>query len=244
MNENLTELVVVLDRSGSMEPVANDAIGGFNTFLKSQQEAPGEAKITVVQFNTQLYFYAANADVKSVKPLDTKTYVPGGGTALYDAVGLAIDETGKRLAAMEEKDRPSKVIFAILTDGEENSSCKYKGGEIKRMIERQRDVYKWDFVFLAAGEGAFKEAENIGMTRGKTMTFANSGENQSASYDSLAFYASNSRSMTSADYEKFSASINLQSVMNDVLDHKVTASTKVAVLTESTEQDTQDQSKP
>jgi hypothetical protein len=112
------------------------------------------------------------------------------------------------------------------------------------MIERQRDVYKWDFVFLAAGEGAFKEAENIGMTRGKTMTFVNSGENQSASYDSLAFYASNSRSMTSADYEKFSASINLQSVMNDVLDHKVTASTKVAVLTESTEQDTQDQSKP
>lgn len=240
MNENLTELVVVIDRSGSMEPVANDAIGGFNTFLKTQKEAPGEAKITVVQFNTQLEFYAANVDVKSVNPLDTTTYVPEGGTALYDAVGLAIDETGKRLAAMKEEDRPSKVIFAILTDGEENSSRKYAGGEIKKMIERQRDVYKWDFVFLAAGEGAFKEAEHIGMTRSKTMKFANSGVNQTASYDTLAFYASNSRSMKSADYEKFSASVNLQSVMSDVLDHKVTANTKVAV----TPEDENTQSKP
>ena len=239
MNENLTELVVVIDRSGSMEPVANDAIGGFNTFLKAQKEAPGEAKITVVQFNTQLEFYAANVDVKSVQPLDTKTYTPEGGTALYDAVGLAIDETGKRLASMKENDRPSKVIFAILTDGEENSSKKYRGNEIKKMIEHQRDVYKWDFVFLAAGEGAFKEAEHIGMQMSKTMKFANSGANQAASYDKLAFYASNSRSMKSADYEKFSASVNLQSVMSDVLDHKVTASTKVAVPTESDEQDAQ-----
>jgi len=239
MNENLTELVVVIDRSGSMEPVANDAIGGFNTFLKAQKEAPGEAKMTVVQFNTQLEFYAVNADVKSVNPLDTKTYTPEGGTALYDAVGLAIDETGKRLAAMEEKDRPSKVIFAILTDGEENSSKKYTGGEIKKMIERQRDVYKWDFVFLAAGEGAFKEAEHIGMQMSKTMRFANTGANQSASYDTLAFYASNSRSMKSADYEKFSASINLQSVMSDVLDNKVTADTKVSAVAEDEEDVTQ-----
>lgn len=239
MNENLTELVVVIDRSGSMEPVANDAIGGFNTFLKAQKEAPGEAKMTVVQFNTQLEFYAVNADVKSVNPLDTKIYTPEGGTALYDAVGLAIDETGKRLAAMEEKDRPSKVIFAILTDGEENSSKKYTGGEIKKMIERQRDVYKWDFVFLAAGEGAFKEAEHIGMQMSKTMRFANTGANQSASYDTLAFYASNSRSMKSADYEKFSASINLQSVMSDVLDNKVTANTKVSAVAEDEEDVTQ-----
>lgn len=240
MNENLTELVVVIDRSGSMEPVANDAIGGFNTFLKAQKEAPGEAKITVVQFNTQLEFYAANVDVKNVQPLDTKTYSPEGGTALYDAVGLAIDETGKRLAAIQENDRPSKVIFAILTDGEENSSKKYVGSEVKKMIERQRDVYKWDFVFLAAGEGAFKEAEHIGMQMSKTMRFANTGANQSASYDTLAFYASNSRSMKSADYEKFSASVNLQSVMSDVLDHKVTANTKVAV----TPEDEDNQSKP
>jgi len=239
MNENLTELVVVIDRSGSMEPVANDAIGGFNTFLKAQKEAPGEAKITVVQFNTQLEFYAANVDVKNVQPLDTKTYSPEGGTALYDAVGLAIDETGKRLAAMQENDRPSKVIFAILTDGEENSSKKYVGSEVKKMIERQRDVYKWDFVFLAAGEGAFKEAEHIGMQMSKTMRFANTGANQSASYDTLAFYASNSRSMKSADYEKFSANINLQSVMSDVLDNKVTANTKVSAVAEDEEDITQ-----
>jgi uncharacterized protein YegL len=142
VKDNLSELVVVIDKSGSMEPVTNDTIGGFNTFLKAQQDAEGDAEITVVQFDTNLQFYANNVPIKQVKPLDTASYTPAGGTALYDAVGLAIDETGKKLAAMKEEDRPAHVIFAILTDGEENSSKKYTGDQVLKMIQHQRDVYK------------------------------------------------------------------------------------------------------
>ncbi len=214
MKEDLTELVVVLDKSGSMGAVVNDAIGGFNTFLKAQQEAPGEAKITVVQFDTVLEFYATNADVKSVQPLDNKSYVPRGSTALYDAVGETIDKTGQRLASMKENDRPSKVIFAILTDGEENSSKEYSGAQVKKAIEHQREKYNWDFIFLAAGEGAFKEANAIGMDLNKTIRFANTGENQTKSYEVLANYASVSRSMSAADYMSFSSTVNLQSAMD------------------------------
>lgn len=100
MKDNLTELVVVVDKSGSMGSVRNDAIGGFNVFLDAQKKAEGEAKMTAVLFDTTFSFYAANVDVQSVKNLDTESYVPNGGTALYDAVGKTIDEIGKKLAAM------------------------------------------------------------------------------------------------------------------------------------------------
>ncbi len=211
MKDNLTELVVVVDKSGSMGSVRNDAIGGFNVFLEAQKKAEGEAKMTVVMFDTTFSFYAANDDVQSVKNFDDTSYVPNGGTALYDAVGKTIDEIGKKLAVMKEDDRPGKVIFAILTDGEENSSHSYSGGLVKKMIELQRDSYKWDFVFLAAGEGAFKEAESMGMLRGKTMKFANSGVNQTKGYENLTSYVTNSRGMNAADYASFSASVDLQS---------------------------------
>ena len=218
MNDNLTELVVVVDKSGSMGSVRNDAIGGFNVFLDAQKKAPGDARMTIVLFDTTFAFYAANVDVQSVKNFDDTSYVPNGGTALYDAVGKTIDEIGKKLAAMKEEDRPAKVIFAILTDGEENSSHSYSGGKVKDMIAKQRDVYKWDFVFLAAGEGAFKEAEAMGMARGKMMKFANSGENQSKSYDSLTSYVSNSRGMDASSYALFSKSVNLQSAFDGTED--------------------------
>lgn len=211
MKDNLTELVAVVDKSGSMGSVRNDAIGGFNVFLEAQKKAEGEAKMTAVLFDTSFSFYAANADVQSVKNLDTESYVPNGGTALYDAVGKTIDEIGKKLAAMKEEDRPAKVIFAILTDGEENSSHSYSGVQVKEMIAKQRDTYKWDFVFLAAGEGAFKEGEALGMARTKMMKFANTGENQTKGFDSLTSYVANSRSMSNDAYAVYSASVNLQS---------------------------------
>jgi uncharacterized protein YegL len=223
MNENLTELIVVLDRSGSMSSVRDDAIGGFNTFLKAQQEAVGEAKITVVQFDTVLEFYATDADVKNVAPLTTNSFVPRGTTALYDAVGLAIDNTGKKLAKMDEKDRPGKVLFAILTDGKENASSKYSGTQIKSMIAHQRDVYKWDFLFLAAGEGAFMEAEAIGMHLNKTMKFTNTGANQTKSFDMLATYAVNSRSLSREAYASYSSAVDLQAAFDGTADLDTTA---------------------
>jgi len=218
MNENLTELVVVIDKSGSMDSVTNDAIGGFNAFLKSQKEAPGEAKMTVVLFDTTYSFYAANVDVKSVNPLDNNSYKPQGGTALYDAVGTAIDEIGKKLADMEEKDRPSKVVFAILTDGEENSSKKYNRQKVFNQIATQRDTYKWEFLFLAAGKEAFTAGESLGMAKTKMAMFKNDAKGNTASYDALAAYTTAYRG-TKGDFEtmELSRSINLQSVVNESL---------------------------
>jgi uncharacterized protein YegL len=238
VKDNLTELVVVVDKSGSMGSVQNDAIGGFNVFLEAQKKAEGEAKMTVVMFDTSFSFYAANVDVQSVKNFDTKSYVPNGGTALYDAVGKTIDEIGKKLAAMKEEDRPSKVIFAILTDGEENSSRAYSGSQVKSLIEQQRDTYKWDFVFLAAGAEAFKESEMLGMARGKTMNFVNSGATQGKSYDTLSSYVSNSRGMGQADYALYSASVNLQDAFDgteslDALADQIKATATVSVSTKS-----------
>ena len=217
MNENLTELVVVMDKSGSMEPVQKDAIGGFNTFLKGQKEAPGEAKMTVVLFDTSYNFYAANVDVKNVNALTEKTYQPNGGTALYDAVCTAIDEIGKKLAAMKEEDRPSKVIFAILTDGEENSSRQFTKKDAFDRIAKQRDQYKWDFLFLAAGEGAFKAGEAIGMVKTKMAMFKNDGKGQSASYDTVSNYAVASRSLNSMAYSEMSANFDAQVEVNAML---------------------------
>lgn len=217
MNENLTELVVVMDKSGSMEPLQNDAIGGFNTFLKSQKEAPGEAKMTVVLFDTSYSFYAANVDVKNVKPLDASTYKPDGGTALYDALCTTIDEIGKKLAAMKEEDRPARVIFAILTDGEENSSRQFNRKEAFDRIARQRDQYKWDFLFLAAGEGAFQAGESIGMTKSKIAMFKNDSKGQSASYNAMSNYAAASRSVSLKAYEDLSANFDTQMEVNAML---------------------------
>lgn len=120
MKQGLTEIVVILDRSGSMESIRDDAIGGFNAFMESQKAVAGEATSTLVQFNTTLETVHENVPLQDMPLLDSKTYVPGGGTALLDAVGLTVDRVGKRLAVTPEDKRPEKVMVAILTDGEEN----------------------------------------------------------------------------------------------------------------------------
>jgi len=218
MKDNLTELVVVIDRSGSMSSVASDAIGGFNSFLKAQQELPGEANLSVVQFNTEIETYADGAGVKAVKPLTSTSYVPSGMTALYDAVGIQITKIGERLAKMAEADRPAKVIFAILTDGQENSSREYSGSKVAEMIKHQRDKYNWEFVFLAAGEEAFKEAQTLGMDLSKTIKFMNTGANQQASYDTMNTYTSNLRSLDAVAAAAYSSNTNLQKMFDDGVD--------------------------
>lgn len=217
MRENLTELGVVIDRSGSMEKVRGDAIGGFNSFLKSQKELPGDANMTVVLFDTTVDTYAVGP-VKSVEPLTEKTYKPDGWTALYDAVGTTIDSIGKKLAAMGEEDRPSKVIIAILTDGEENSSKKYTRQDIFNKIKTQRDTYNWEFIFLAAGEGAFQEGEAIGMSRTKMAKFVNDAKGNSAAYEALCTYSSALRSAdTEEKYRGLTKSANIQSLVDEAL---------------------------
>jgi hypothetical protein len=174
--KNLVEIICVIDRSGSMEAIKSDAIGGFNTFLDAQKKLPGEAKMTVVLFNHGYKFIQKGTDIQDVPPFDQKTYVPEGTTALLDAVGRTIDDTGKRLADTPEGERPEKVIFAILTDGLENASKDYTREKIHEMIKHQRENYAWEFIFLAANQDAFAEAEKICIDRSMAYNFEADGD--------------------------------------------------------------------
>ena len=191
MKKDFSVIVCVLDRSGSMGSIVDDSIGGFNTFLKEQQEEPGEAKMTMVLFNHDYEIIHDFVDIKKVKPLTTKTYVPAGTTALLDAVGRTVDSLGDKLRDMDEKDRPENVIMVILTDGMENSSRDYARSAIKEKIEHQQDKYNWKFIFLGANQDAFAEAGGIGIRGQFVANYA------ADSFGTLGAYSSSSRAVKS-----------------------------------------------
>lgn len=160
MKANLTDITLVVDRSGSMDQIKDDAEGGVNAFITEQAKQPGEALLTLVQFDTEYEFIHRGVAVKQVPKYKL---VPRGSTALLDAIGRAVNETGERLAKMDEKDRPGLVIFVVMTDGQENSSKEFTKSQIKEMIQRQQNVYNWHFTFLASNQDAFAEADGIGI---------------------------------------------------------------------------------
>lgn len=160
MKPDMTDITLVIDRSGSMEAIREDAEGGVNAFVREQAQQTGEALLTLVQFDTEYEFVHQGVPVKSAPAYKL---VPRGRTALLDAVGRAINETGDRLAKMAEPDRPGLVIFVIVTDGEENSSQEFSKAQIKEMIERQQTQYRWQFTFLGANQDAFAEAGGMGI---------------------------------------------------------------------------------
>jgi uncharacterized protein YegL len=176
MNENLTEIAAILDRSGSMEPLTRDTIGGFNNFLKEQQEVPGEAVLTTVLFNNTYKLLHDRVDIKKVKPMTNKEYVASGGTALLDAMGKTITDIGVKLHNTSENERPSRVIVFVITDGEENSSTKYTNEKIKQMVELQKNTYSWEFIFLGANVDAFAVAASIGISADRAFNIADDAE--------------------------------------------------------------------
>jgi len=174
--KDATEIVVVLDKSGSMGDRQTDAIGGFNQFLKDQQDQPGEANLTLVMFDTTYNVVHNGKPIKDVEPLTTETYRPGGNTALNDALARGIIETGKRLADMPEDTRPDKVICVVITDGEENSSKEHTKGQVAEMVKHQEEKYDWAFIYLGANVNAFDEAQQLGIKRSMAQSFKASGQ--------------------------------------------------------------------
>lgn len=169
MKADLTDITVVLDRSGSMATCRNDAEGGLNELIKKQKREAGQATFTLVQFDTVYEFVHRAVPIGNVSHVPLE---PRGGTALLDAVGKAIAETGERLKGTAEADRPGLVVFVIVTDGEENSSHEYTKAQIKQMIQHQQDVYKWQFTFLGANQDAFAEAAAMGIPLTATANYA------------------------------------------------------------------------
>jgi hypothetical protein len=176
MQTDLTEIAYILDRSGSMSPLVEDAIGGFNTFLANQKALPGRANFSLVLFDHEYVPAYDGVDIQSVPPLTRMTYAPRGTTALLDAVGRTIDQVGARLAATPEAERPSKVIIAIFTDGLENASTDYRPDRIAAMIRHQQEVYAWEFLFLAANQDAIATARAFSIPAAHAFNVVATGE--------------------------------------------------------------------
>jgi uncharacterized protein YegL len=172
MKQDHTFIAVVLDRSGSMSSVRADTIGGFNTFLRDQKAHPGEATLTLAQFDDQYEIVHDAKPLRDVPDLTDKTYVPRGSTALHDAIGRTIDSVGARLASMPESDRPARVIVLILTDGHENASKEYVGGRAAQMIAHQREKYAWEFVFMGANQDAALAAKSLNIAAQNAANYA------------------------------------------------------------------------
>ncbi|VYT94791.1 Uncharacterised protein [Eubacterium limosum] len=162
MNPNLTEIIFILDRSGSMAGLETDTIGGYNQFLKVQAEKAGELRITTVLFDHAYECLYRNASPENAV-LTERQYFVRGCTALYDAVGRAVADTGRRLAETPESDRPTKVIVVITTDGYENASKKYTHQQVQNMIKHQQEKYSWEFLFFGANIDVADVAETMGI---------------------------------------------------------------------------------
>lgn len=180
--KNMTDITFVLDRSGSMQCIADDTIGGFNKFLEEQKKEPSPATFTLVQFDDQYEVVRNALPIRDVAPLDRNTFVPRGWTALLDAIGRTINETGKRLAGIPEDERPDKVVFVILTDGMENQSKEFKKAQIAEMIEKQRSQFNWQFLFLGANQDAIQEAGGLGIPGTHAMTYAQNAVGTQSSF--------------------------------------------------------------
>lgn len=182
MKTNHTDITIVLDRSGSMQVVAADTIGGFNRFIDEQRNAAGTATLTLHQFDTIYETVFAAKDVKTAPHLTTETFVPRGGTALLDAIGVALTETGKRLEKTPEQERAGAVVFVIITDGEENSSHEFNRETIFNMIAHQREKYHWQFVFLGANQDAIQTAQGMCISPANSMTYAHNTAGTKAAF--------------------------------------------------------------
>jgi len=207
MNENLTEIVVILDRSGSMAGLAKDTIGGFNSFLEKQKLLKGEAKLTLILFDDSYEVCDNAVDIKLVSPLTDSAYFARGMTALNDAVGKTINTIGERLKNTKESERPGKVIFLITTDGQENSSKEFKASQIKEMVKRQQETYNWEFVFLGANIDSFAEGDKMGYSLNSTANYEPSVKGMEALYSALSRSVTDTRNgvtekMSMGDYMK------------------------------------------
>ena len=164
MEKNLTELVFILDRSGSMSGLEDDTIGGFNSMLKQHKALEGDAVVTTVLFDDQYELLHDRINIQGVAPLSTKDYTVRGMTALLDAMGKTINKIRQAQAATTPAYRADKVMFVIITDGQENASKEYAADKIKRLVEQQRHEHGWEFAFFGANMDAIAEAGKLGIS--------------------------------------------------------------------------------
>lgn len=197
-----TEILVIMDKSGSMWETANDARGGFNSFIEEQRQLDGVCRVSLTQFDTTFNIISEGVDVADVELLTEETYRPGGGTALLDAIGNTVNAAIQRIDKLDEKERPDKVFVVIITDGEENSSREHTLDTIKAMVEKQKEA-KWDFVFIGANIDAFAAGGSFGVTKGATLQYDATSKGTRAAYASLSGGMTKSRLCATPDEATF-----------------------------------------
>lgn len=182
MRKNLTEIVFILDRSGSMNGLEADTIGGYNSFLEKQKNGKGDAYISTVLFDNEIIVLHDRENIKDVKLLTSSDYEPRGLTALLDAVGGAIKHIGNVHKYAREEDVPEKTIFVIITDGMENASHKYTYNKVNELIKRKQEEFGWEFVFLGANIDAPREARKFGISESRSVTYKNDEQGVANNY--------------------------------------------------------------
>ncbi|MDO4488686.1 MAG: VWA domain-containing protein [Eubacteriales bacterium] len=171
MKKGLTEVVFILDRSGSMSGLEADTIGGFNSMIEKQKKEEGEAFISTILFDDRQEVLYDRVPVSKVEPMNDKQYFVRGCTALLDALGGAIHHIGNVHKYAREEDRPEKTLFIITTDGMENASRMYTYEKVKEMVERQKEKYGWEFLFLGANIDAVETAGRFGIDRDRALNY-------------------------------------------------------------------------
>lgn len=186
MKTNKTELVFILDKSGSMAGLEADTIGGFNTMLKKQQCEPGEAVVTTVLFDDAYELLHDRIAIRGVQPITDKEYFVGGCTALLDAMGRVISKIVSVQRHTGEEARADKVMFVITTDGQENASREYSFEQIKRMVETQKREYGWEFIFLGANIDAIATAARFGISADRAANYHADGAGTRLNYEAVS----------------------------------------------------------
>ena len=207
MRQDYCDITLILDKSGSMQPLTAETIKGVNGFIEKQRRQPGKCALSLILFDTNVNVPYLGRLITEAPRLDTTNYQAGGYTALLDAVGRGIDELGGRLKGMPEAERPGKVVVVIVTDGEENSSHQYKKEAVKAMIERQQALYKWEFVFLGANVDAFAEAGAMNVPMSHTLQTHSTSNSVRAAYvavtsNATAYRAGTAKTMAWTDPQR------------------------------------------
>ena len=186
MKKNLTEMVFILDRSGSMAGLESDTIGGFNAMIEKQKKEEGEALVSTVLFSGESTVIHDRVDIRKIEPMTERQYQVSGCTALIDAIGLAIHHIGNVHKYAREEDRPEHTIFVITTDGMENASHIYSSEEVKRMIEKEKSRYGWEFLFLGANIDAVETAGRFGIAPERAVRFRNDPRGIQLNYEAVS----------------------------------------------------------
>jgi hypothetical protein len=226
MKQGLTHLIFVVDRSSSMSSIASEMVIGYNNFIKAQKETAGECAVSFYQFDDQYDVVFERSALSEVKDLDNKTYVPRGSTALFDAMGRTINNYGKYLSDLPEDERPERILFVTITDGQNNASREFTLDQVANMVKHQTEVYKWDFVFLGSNIDSWAAGESFNIKASSTLQFANNAGSVKSAFDSLAKSTVMYRSCAvKADYSFEAADYAAQ---DDFLDGSLKSKNKAA----------------